>query len=71
MRYTEAAPEGIEPIFISVKEAAKALGLSPWTTYQLCDKGEIESRYQGRRRLVSVESVRSYAAGLPRTPESA
>ena len=71
VRYTEAASEGIEPIFISVKEAAKALGLSPWSTYQLCDEGKLDSRYQGRRRLVLVKSVRDYAASLPSTPGEA
>lgn len=53
-------------IFVSVKQAAHMLGISPWTCYQLLDDGEIESRYQGRRRLVSVESVRAYAEALPK-----
>jgi hypothetical protein len=65
--YTQT--EGIEPIFVSVKEAAKALGISPWSTYVLCNEQKIESRYQGRRRLVSVQSIRAYAESLPTTPE--
>lgn len=59
----------IDPIFVSVKEAAKALNLSPWVCYQLLDRGAIESRYQGRRRLVLVESLREYANNLPTYPE--
>lgn len=62
----------LAPIFVSVKQAAQALGISPWTCYQLLDAGEIESRYQGRRRLVVVQSLHDYASGLPsERPESA
>lgn len=60
--------EGIEPIFISVKEAARVLGISPWSCYQLLDEQRIDSRYQGRRRLVVVESLREYAANLSNVP---
>ena len=67
--YNEA--EGIEPIFVSVKEAARVLGVSPWTCYQLLDEQKIESRYQGRRRLVSVVSLREYATTLPAFPAGA
>lgn len=59
----------MDPIFVSVKEAAEALGISQWVVYQLLDAKKIESRYQGRRRLVVVESLRSYAAELPEYPE--
>lgn len=55
----------IEPIFVSVKEAARALNISPWSCYQLLDDKLIVSRYQGRRRLVDVASLREYAASLP------
>lgn len=59
----------IEPIFVSVKEAARVLSISPWVCYQLLDQGKIESRYQGRRRLVVVNSLRSYADSLSTYPE--
>ena len=59
----------IDPIFVSVKQAAQALNISQWSCYQLLDAGDIDSRYQGRRRLVSVKSLREYAEGLPSTPE--
>lgn len=55
----------IDPIFVSVKEAAKALSITPWSVYQKCDAGLIESRYFGKRRLVSVDSLRAYANSLP------
>lgn len=65
-------PESIEeigPIFVSVKQAAKALNISPWSCYQLLDEKKIDSRYQGRRRLVRVDSLRAYADNLPTEPE--
>lgn len=66
-------PAGIEgdigPIFVSVKQAARALNISPWSCYQLLDSGKIVSQYQGRRRLVRVDSLRAYADSLPTVPE--
>lgn len=59
----------IDPIFVSVKQAAQALNISSWVCYQLLDERKIDSRYQGRRRLVSVESLREYAKSLPEYPE--
>lgn len=61
----------IQPIFVSVKEAAQALALSTWQVYKLLDDQVIESRYQGSRRLVVVESLKAYAEGLPSTPPDA
>ena len=57
----------IDPIFVSVKDAAKALGISTWAMYQLLDDEDdpVESRYKGARRLVVVESLRNYASNLP------
>lgn len=67
MANTSGSGSGIEPIFVSVKEAAEALALSTWALYQLLDDDTrpIDSRYQGSRRLVSVASLRAYAKGLP------
>ena len=45
------------------------LAISPWSAYQLLESGQIESRYMGRRRLVSVASIREFAKGLPLTSE--
>lgn len=54
-----------DALFVSVKEAARILGLSTWSIYQKLDAQEIASRYDGRKRLVVMESLREYAAGLP------
>ena len=59
----------IQPIFVSVKEAARILGLTTWSVYQLLDAQKIASQYHGRRRLVRVESLREYADSLPDTPQ--
>jgi excisionase family DNA binding protein len=56
------------PIFVSVKQAAQMLNLTTWSVYKLLDDQAIESRYHGRRRLVSVESVHAYAESLPTEP---
>jgi excisionase family DNA binding protein len=55
----------LDPIFISVKQAARLLNLTPWSVYQLCDEGTLESQYFGKRRLVRLTSVRAFADGLP------
>lgn len=60
----------VEPIFISVEDAASVLALTKWTVYGLCRDGVIESRIQGRRRLVVVESLKAYAAALPSKREA-
>lgn len=54
-----------EPIFVSVNEAARLLSLTPWSVYKLCDNGQLDTRYHGRRRLVLLASLRAYADGLP------
>lgn len=61
----------IRPIFISVKEAAKMLNLTPWTVYKLLDSQAIKSQYAGKRRLVRLDSVHEYADSLPDYPEQA
>lgn len=55
----------IDPITITVKEAAAALGVDPTSVYPLLDAGKIDSRYFGRKRLVVVTSLREFAESLP------
>jgi hypothetical protein len=61
----------IPPIFVSVKEAARMLSLTPWSVYQLLNDQQIESRYHGKRRLVVLASLQEYADRLPTTQASA
>jgi excisionase family DNA binding protein len=60
-----ASPPTPEPLLLSIKDAALALGISSWTVYKLADEGYLESRYIGKRRLIPAESVKEYASGLP------
>lgn len=55
----------LDPIYVSVKEAARILGVSTWLMYQRLDAQAIESRYEGRKRLVSYASLKDYAAAMP------
>lgn len=59
-----------DPILVSVKEAARLVGLSAASMYELCDKQEVVSVYRGRRRLVNHESLKAWAEALPRFPEA-
>jgi len=50
-----------EGLLVSVKQAAQLLNLTPWSAYELCISGVLASGMQGRRRSVSLASVREYA----------
>lgn len=63
-----AAGEKVGPIFVSVKQAGQILGISTWSCYQLLNENKVDSRYHGRRRLVSVKSLEEYARNLPTSP---
>ncbi|MDF2810485.1 MAG: excisionase [Microvirga sp.] len=48
----------MEPVTISVRDAAKAIGIGRVTLYKWIDEGKVESIRVGGRRLIKVESVR-------------
>ena len=48
----------MEPFLISIAETAKALSLGRTSVYELIKEGELETRKMGRRRLVTVESIK-------------
>lgn len=62
------ASETVEPIHVSIKDAAVILGVSPWSVRELLEAEAIAGRYFGKRRLVVLASLREYAAGLPTSP---
>lgn len=65
MTDTSGANEGtIDPIFVSVVQAARALNISEWSCYKLLKDGAVRSAKHGNRRLVYVESLREYADSL-------
>lgn len=65
-----SAASQIEPIFVTVKEAARILALSPFTVSKKLDAGLIDSRYEGTRRLVRLASLAEYADSLPTERQS-
>ncbi len=48
----------MQPIFLSINETAKALGLGRTSIYGLLRSGRLEAVKLGRRTLVKVESIR-------------
>jgi excisionase family DNA binding protein len=53
----------VEPLAISIKDAAKALGLGRTTIYAMIAAGRLDSFKIGRRTLVKMESIRRVIAG--------
>lgn len=62
---------GLTPIYVTAKDAATILGggTSPWTIHRLCRDGAIQSRFQGKRRMVVLTSLHEYANNLPTARE--
>jgi excisionase family DNA binding protein len=58
----ETAPE---PVMVSAADAARLLGLSRSQVYALLDRGALESRYVGARRLIPMASLRAFVDRLP------
>lgn len=58
----------MKPIFTSVPEASRALGLGLTKTHELLASGALRSAKIGSRRLVYIESIEALAAGLMAEP---
>jgi excisionase family DNA binding protein len=52
----------MEPLALSIKDAAKALGLGRTTIYAMIADGRLEIFKIGRRTLVKMESIRRVIA---------
>jgi excisionase family DNA binding protein len=48
----------MEPLAVSINDAAKALGLGRTSIYQMINDGRLDAFKLGRRTLVRVESIR-------------
>jgi hypothetical protein len=57
-------------IAVSMQAAAEMLGLSEKRVRELVNKELIEARYEGRKRLVSVQSLNDYYKSLPTERDS-
>ena len=51
----------METLFVSINETGKALSLGRTSVYKLIDEGKLDSIKMGRRRLVTVASIRRLA----------
>lgn len=51
----------MDPIFISITDTAKALNLGRTSIYELINTGQLDTLKMGRRRLVSVASIKQLA----------
>jgi excisionase family DNA binding protein len=51
-----------EPLLVSVREAAKRLGLGRDAAYQLVREGRLHSVALGRKRLVPVSELAAFVA---------
>lgn len=54
----------MEPHFTSIPEAAEVLGIGRSKTYELIGEGKLETVRIGRRRLVTVASIKALTAEL-------
>jgi hypothetical protein len=55
----------IEPLFVSVTDAAHYLGLSEFQVKQELRKGSLSARKAGRRTLIEMASLKTFGATLP------
>lgn len=51
----------MDPVLVTIPDAANALGLGRSKTYSLIDQGQLETVRIGRRRLVLVSSIHRLA----------
>jgi excisionase family DNA binding protein len=62
-----SAKVGEGPLLLSVATAAKHLGVSRGTLYELINRGEIEHVRIGRRILIAREALRKFIEANSRT----
>lgn len=54
----------MEPLLVSVEDAAKAIGLGKSKLYELLLSGQLKSLKIGRRRLISRHDLNEFIDGL-------
>jgi len=62
---TIPAGSSIEPMFVSVRDAAKILAESPWTIRDKLARNILRAKKSGRRTLVVMGSIRAHAESPP------
>ena len=55
-----------EPFAVPLKETVRLTGSNRTWVYKLIGQGVLDARKQGRRTLVTMDSIRAYVAALPK-----
>jgi excisionase family DNA binding protein len=55
----------MEPLAVSVKEAARIVGVSRSRLYELIGSGQVEARKIGSRTIIPTDSLRALVADAP------
>lgn len=65
-RPDERPPDPLPPpLVVDVPHTGTMLGISEREAWYLVKSGAVESRFYGRRRLVTVASIEAFLASLP------
>ena len=67
---TATLSPAIEPVFLRVPDAMKALSLSRTTIYELIRSGRLQSCTEGATRLIPVDAITDYKALLLQESET-
>ncbi len=62
------AGEPFGPLLVPAQRAFAAIGCGNTKGYELIADGKLVARKLGSRTMIEAESLRAYAAGLPRVP---
>jgi hypothetical protein len=66
MRASTVTKMEIEPFLLSIPQTGQAIGRCNATVYELLGSGQLTAVKSDGRTLVTMESIKSYVASLPR-----
>ncbi len=71
MRAASGGTEGFGPLLVPLDDAFRALGIKRTKGFELIRDGHLVARKIGARTVVEAESLRRFAASLPRAGRTA
>ncbi len=71
MRAASGGTEGFGPLLVPLDDAFRALGIKRTKGFELIRDGHLVARKSGARTVVEAESLRRFAASLPRAGRTA